>query len=172
MKKLNLIIFILAFMFTPCVFAGEQSHRKLAEELLLTTQIDKQINDVYQRTKAERKEQMKNMGISEAFQDKEMGILSQQISWEAIKDGYISSYVEVFSEKELRGLIDFYKTPLGKRFVEKMPELTSKITQRMRKQVEQFFPQMKELSTQMFNEMNQKSPSPTPSQSMMNKEMK
>ena len=177
MKKMNVAIFILALTIVPCVFADEQSHRKLAEDLLLTMQVDKQVDGAYERMKTVRREQMKNMGASQevmAAQDKMVDMMAKQMSWKELKDDYVSAYAQAFSEEDLRGLINFYKGPLGQKLVGKTPELTSKMMQVSQKKVQQLLPQMKEMSNQMINEIKEKASSKTPSESApaMNMEKK
>ncbi|MGA1197950.1 MAG: DUF2059 domain-containing protein, partial [Candidatus Latescibacterota bacterium] len=43
-----------------------------------------------------------------------------------IKADYIELYAEVFTEDELKGLINFYESPIGKAYIKKQPELTQK----------------------------------------------
>ncbi len=175
MKKMNTIIFVLALVFVPSVFADEQSHRKLAEELLVTMQVDKQVDGVYDRMKATQKEQMKNMGASEEMmssQDKMMAMMAKEMSWANLKDDYISAYAEVFSDEDIRGLIDFYKSPVGQKLIAKTPELTSRMMKISQKRIQTLLPQMKEMSNHLVNEMKQKAADKTPSEPMMNMEKK
>jgi hypothetical protein len=43
-----------------------------------------------------------------------------------LKDDLVSMYVAEFTEQEVRDLVKFYQTPLGKKTADKMPILTSK----------------------------------------------
>ena len=165
MNKASVVTFVFALLFVSCVFAderserSEQSRRKLAEDVLLTMKVDKQVDDAYGRMKTIRNEQMKNMGASEdvmAAQDKMMDVMAQEMSWNHLRDDYISVYAQTFSEEDLKGLADFYKSPLGQKLVDKTPELTTKLMEISQKKVQQLMPQMKEMSNQMMEEIKKK----------------
>ncbi len=58
--------------------------------------------------------------------EKMMDMISQELSWEKLKDQYIALYADVFTEAELKGLLAFYESPIGQKFVNKQPELTKR----------------------------------------------
>jgi uncharacterized protein len=45
------------------------------------------------------------------------------VNWESIKEDTITAYIHAFTEPELKKLTEFYKTPIGKKANEKMPQL-------------------------------------------------
>ena len=45
------------------------------------------------------------------------------MNWESIKEDTITAYIHAFTEPELKKLTEFYKTPIGKKANEKMPQL-------------------------------------------------
>lgn len=45
---------------------------------------------------------------------------------EELKVDIAAIYAEVFTVEELRGVVDFYRSPIGKKLVERMPELMQK----------------------------------------------
>lgn len=50
------------------------------------------------------------------------------MSWEVLRVPTIQIVSQTFTEKELRGIIAFYKTQSGKSYVEKSPQLSSEIS--------------------------------------------
>ena len=48
------------------------------------------------------------------------------MSWDNLKAAYIKAFGESYSPEEIKGLIDFYQTPLGKAFAEKQPQANQK----------------------------------------------
>jgi len=45
------------------------------------------------------------------------------VHWESVKEDTITAYVQECTEPELKKRTEFYKTPLGKKASEKMPQL-------------------------------------------------
>ncbi len=53
-------------------------------------------------------------------------IVEKYMRWENVKQSYISIYSDIYSDEELKALIKFYHTPLGKKVRDNMIELTQK----------------------------------------------
>jgi uncharacterized protein len=86
--------------------------------------------------------------------------LQKHMSWDAIKDDFARIYVEAFSEPELRELIAFYKTPIGRKSIKLMPKLMEQGAQIGAKRVQEHMP---ELQQQIQEHMSKKAKAtPTP----------
>jgi uncharacterized protein len=48
---------------------------------------------------------------------------TKYLNWASVKEDTITAYTQEFTEPELKKLTEFYKTPLGKKANEKMPQL-------------------------------------------------
>lgn len=59
-----------------------------------------------------------------------------------IQEEMVKLYMETFSEKELREIAAFYKTPAGRKAIEILPELTKKGAELGSRQVEAHFPEL------------------------------
>jgi hypothetical protein len=46
--------------------------------------------------------------------------------WEAIEPQLVTLYMETFTEEEVQGLLTFYRTPVGRKSVQALPELFRK----------------------------------------------
>lgn len=56
-------------------------------------------------------------------QEKILQAIEEELSWANLKKDYIQLYSELFSADELKALIEFYRSPAGRAFVAKQPEL-------------------------------------------------
>jgi hypothetical protein len=110
----------IATVVASTALADAKSQRKAAEEMLnamgveaqMTKAIDIQI-EAQAKTAPQLKEPMKK------FFDKHTGYAS-------MKEEIITNYAEAFTEKELKEITAFYKTPVGKKLAGKLPELSGK----------------------------------------------
>src|SRR5438094_2746134 len=50
-------------------------------------------------------------------------VRNTSLNWESVKEDTITAYTQEFTEPELQKLTEFYKTPVGKKASEKMPQL-------------------------------------------------
>ena len=62
----------------------------------------------------------------EPYRDVMLTWIRKYVTYEALEPKLIDIYAESFTEPELRELIAFYKTPVGHKALEKMPELMQK----------------------------------------------
>lgn len=61
--------------------------------------------------------------------------VSQEMSWDKVKDIFEKVYMANFSQEEIDGLIAFYSSPVGEVFAEKQPEITQEIGVRMQERM-------------------------------------
>ncbi|MEN6558533.1 MAG: DUF2059 domain-containing protein [Thermoguttaceae bacterium] len=73
---------------------------------------------------------------------KMVDMISAEMGWDAMKDQYVALYAETFSETELKGLIEFYKSPVGRAFVQKQPELMERSMKLSQQKMMQLMPKI------------------------------
>ena len=116
------------------LWAEETRRQQLAEKLLLIMKVDEQIKVMFEKMKVMGKQQMQSMSKEMnvplpqegPMQDEITDAMAQEMSWDNLKNEFNAVYADVFTEEELQGLIDFYQTPVGQKWIEKMPELMTK----------------------------------------------
>jgi hypothetical protein len=123
-SRFRLVLALAAACAIPSTLsADEKSHRKAAEELLLATNIESQMRTTIDQSiglQIKANPQLAPMrGAFDRF-------FAKYMSWDSLKDDVISMYTGAFTEAELKEITAFYKTPTGKKMVQKMPELMSK----------------------------------------------
>ena len=119
--------------------ADEASHKAAAESLLGLMDMDKLM--------AQSVDQMLQMQVKQnpaiaPYQTQMKAFLSKYMSWASMKDDMVTIYTSEFTEQELKDLTAFYKTPLGKKTVEKMPQLMSKGAELSQKRMQEHLPEL------------------------------
>lgn len=155
MKKSLIIACILTLMVgtVGTVSAGEPAHAQLAEDLLLAMQVDKMLTDTFEQMKAAQREQFMQAEGGEKMielQDMVFAYMSQELNWDKLRPEYVQIYMEAFTEDELAGLVKFYLSPVGKTFVAKTPELTSKSMQIGQKHAMEIYPKIQEMAREFM----------------------
>ena len=106
---------------SPVVVLGDaQSHRKAAENLLLVMEVDKSLPKVVEQVVETQMQQNPQLAAQREVLQR---FLTKYVNWESVKEETITAYTHEFTEPELKKLTEFYKTPLGKKASEKMPQL-------------------------------------------------
>jgi hypothetical protein len=124
--------------------AQNQPRQALAEELLtllkVKENIERSLGAMQQMVNSQLERLMPADASSAAAADmktrlnKVMEMVNQELTWDKMKKDQIALYADTFTEQELKDMIAFYKTPSGKAFIDKQPELLKKsmeITQKL-----------------------------------------
>lgn len=100
-----------------------KSHKDAAESVLQSMNLDKQFESAIDVMLAQR---IKTDPRLDPFKDVMKAFFKKHMSYEALKVDLIKMYADTFTESELKELATFYKSPLGKKMIEKQPALIQK----------------------------------------------
>src|SRR5262249_32093877 len=121
-RLLRFCLITIALGLSPVLALGDtQSHRKAAENLLLVMEVDKNLPKVVEQVVETQVQQNPQLASQREVLQR---FLTKYVNWESVKEDTITAYTQEFTEPELKKLTEFYKTPLGKKASEKMPQLT------------------------------------------------
>lgn len=151
-------ICILILCNTP-VFADEQSHRKLASEFMVLTDVEelmtqtfKSIKDSQAKKTADLQYPGKSPEKDKVFLDRVQKYMDGKLVWNNFKKSYEEVYTAVFSEEELKALVDFYSSPVGKKIQKNGLELRRKLLQSTQMQLKDFGLQLKKIEKDFLDE--------------------
>jgi hypothetical protein len=157
LKKFALIL-CLVFVCSPA-YSGVKEHRALAEELIKITEGDMvmekmkaQVTMIFQQITAQMNIQEADKPKLEKYSKRFDTILKEDMAWGKVKDQYLDLYTSVFTEEETKGLVDFYKSDLGKKVTAKMPELMQQSMTVARTYMQGVVPKLEELTEEMRKE--------------------
>ncbi|MDD5772813.1 MAG: DUF2059 domain-containing protein [bacterium] len=137
MKKViaGLILAVL-LSFNQNLMASEETHRKTTEELIKVLKVEEMENQGFEQLKQMFMDQTDQMLMSlqddakiNAAKEKYIGILNKELTWTNLKSKYMELYMELFTEEEMKGIMAFYKSPAGQKFMEKTPDLMDRSMQ-------------------------------------------
>lgn len=149
MKKMVVFFLVLLFALPVIASADDANRRALAEQFLTVNKVKDQIDLMYKKIEEIIFAQLEAAEIPEereknlkAMQKIALDLLFEGLSWESLKEEYIQLYAETFTEEELQGIIEFSKSPLGKKMAEKSPILMQKSMEIGRQHAQQVMPQV------------------------------
>lgn len=120
MRRYSCLITV-ALLCYPYVALGDtHSHRKAAETLLIAMEVDKSLPQITAQVVETQLQQNPQLGPQREVLQR---FLSKYLNWERVKEDTITAYTQEFTEPELKKLTEFYKTPVGKKANEKLPQL-------------------------------------------------
>ena len=118
---LGYCLITIALGLSPVVALGDaQSHRKAAENLLLVMEVEKSLPKIADQVVETQVQQNPQLAPQRDVLQK---FLTKYLNWASVREDTITAYTQEFTEPELKKLTEFYKTPVGKKASEKMPQL-------------------------------------------------
>ncbi|UYZ63434.1 DUF2059 domain-containing protein [Hymenobacter weizhouensis] len=95
-------------------------HRKAAEDLLQASNAEKNMAESIDRILTMQTTQ--NPALK-TVEPEMRAYLNKYMGWSVMKEDLVQLYAREFTEKELKELTKFYQTPVGRKTMEKMPQL-------------------------------------------------
>ena len=147
------------------VLADAKSHAADAERFLLLARADKlavpvyaQVQQMFAQRFAESNAPQSEKAVLETYQAQANAALEQAVGWDKLKPDMVKLYTSNFNEQEMKDLIRFYESPLGKKVLEKMPTLTAQSAQLTQGELEAAVPKVNQLLAEMTTKLTPKKP--------------
>src|ERR1700723_84566 len=126
MKIPSKLLLLAALMFSISIQAAPPSDESI-NQLLKLAKSEKMIDSVFAQMDGMMKANMKQLtmgkqlsadeqAIMDRQQTRMIGIIKDELSWDKMKDMFVQTYRQTFSQEEIDGLIAFYKSPTGQAF--------------------------------------------------------
>lgn len=142
----------------------------LAEELMAIFQVEKNMDTALAQVAKMQERMLDSQNFSpeaKARQQEMMTAVNAEtkslMSWEKVKPMFIAIYAETFTPEELQGMITFFKTPIGRKWIAKQPQLQMATMQKMQSLLADIQPKIQEIVKRTFS-TPQPSPQPSPAQ--------
>ena len=147
------IITIIAIGLVGVSSTFADNSKKLAEEFLTILDTQNVTNQMIMQIKGMQKQQFSQMKLTEPqqqeadkFIEDSSKFMLTEMNWDSMKDAYITVYTEAFTEKELGELLEFYRSPIGKKFVEQQPAIVQKSMEIGQKKMLEILPKLQEMT--------------------------
>lgn len=132
-------------------------HRALLDEYFTLTEMAKVTDDSLSESLEMQRRHMSRARIPEdrkaqmeAFQTKITELIREELGWEKLKEEITAIYAKAYTEEELKGLIEFYKTPLGKKLVEQQHALLEQTRKLAEERVIAIQPRINAMAAEML----------------------
>ncbi|MDQ2484007.1 DUF2059 domain-containing protein [Pseudomonas putida] len=143
------------------VFAATASHNAAAEKFLTLANADKlgtpvymQVQQMFAQRFAQTKAPAAKQPVLASYQAKANAALDSAIGWNKLKPKMVDLYTQTFTEQELKDLVKFYESPLGKKVLREMPKVTQQSAQLTQQSLEPAVPVVNKLLEDMTKELD------------------
>lgn len=141
---------------TRPAIADAATHRAAAERYLEVTQVPARLDSFMVRV---REKQLAAVGKwyvptdtrepAKVYVGKASKLFTDELSWSRLKDEFIRAYVSVYTEQDLLGLVEFYESPLGQKYLAKRPQLVSNGLEITERHLKTLLPKLEMLSEEL-----------------------
>jgi uncharacterized protein len=149
----TLAVLCLSCALVPAAFADEATKNAKIEELLKLTNADRMVSQMFDQMKSIEMNQLNSMNIApdqralvQQTQEQILQLLQNALSWDKLKPALVKVYTETFTEEEIDGILNFYKTPAGQALLQKMPTLIQRSMQTGQQMVADVLPQIQKMT--------------------------
>jgi hypothetical protein len=137
---------------TPFIHAQDDAKRTAAAEELIkamhaTDLVDLQKSGIKKNILSRLPKNLPP-DVAKQIQDKiDSGLddILKDYNWDSVKTEFIHLYSQTFTESELKQLTEFYKSPIGQKYIEKRSEVEGGALAIMQKHVEEYAPKIGQL---------------------------
>jgi uncharacterized protein len=161
MRLAPLLLAITLFVPPAALAAGEPDARQAADELVTLTNVEGMLALVRAQTGRTIAARIDALSLSpsqreaaDRLEKNVQNLLADKLSFTKMKESYVNAYTSAFTAEELQGLAAFYKTPLGRAYVKKLPELTSRMMDIAQTRVAQLEPEIRKMTDEFAAELN------------------
>lgn len=124
------MIVLAGFFSANCVAQETNSQKKaLAEELISLMRLDRSMAVIVEERL--KMEESAEPALSQEQKAAKRRQVEKVYNLDALKPIWVETYTEIFNEEQLRGMIAFFKGPIGQRWIETQPEVQMKTMQKM-----------------------------------------
>ena len=156
------IMFTLFLIMLPVLsFAGDKEN--LAEEIMKLTNMQKMMDQTKVQIQQMQIRVMQQLEVSEKdkkgaaeFQNKINEMIFNELTWDNIKSEYIKLFVDVYTIDELKGLVQFYKSPAGQSLIKKQPIIMQKSMMISQSKIQKLIPKLKKMTDEFSESIKEK----------------
>ena len=142
-------------------FAGDKEN--LAEEIMKLTNMQKMMDQTKVQIQQMQIRVMQQLEVSEKdkkgaaeFQNKINEMIFNELTWDNIKSEYIKLFVDVYTIDELKGLVQFYKSPAGQSLIKKQPIIMQKSMMISQSKIQKLIPKLKKMTDEFSESIKEK----------------
>ena len=146
------LILLLTIALSPVAIADQSSHDAAAKRLIVASRSADLMDTMYDAMSAQIPSMFEQMGIGEDLQpimdrhmDRVFKAMREEMSWEKMEPMVVRLYVQHYSEEELNELSRFYESPVGQKFLDKMPEVMGASMEMAQEMMAGFYARLPEL---------------------------
>ena len=130
---------------------ADAAQRGLAKDLLAAMNVQKSMEQTLATVKQMQMSQLQQMGLGKGSEQEQatmrqiMDLIANELGWTKLEGDLVAIYAETYTAEELKGLLAFYQSPLGRKSVAKEPELMRRTMEVVQGRMQTLMPKIRAL---------------------------
>jgi len=164
MINLRYVILLAYLAMCPAIAAEAPASEASVRELLSITQSQKLVDGTMGQVDAMMQRSMKQalagqtltadqQRIMDNMRTKMIALFREDMKWETLEPMFIDIYKQSFTQKEVDGMLDFYKSEPGQAVIAKMPLVMQNTMQAMQGRMAVMLPKLQQLQQDAIAEL-------------------
>ncbi|HEU0186301.1 MAG TPA: DUF2059 domain-containing protein [Gallionellaceae bacterium] len=164
MIRILMAVLFALLTFSPAFAVDQPASEASIRELMTITdskklvegtmgQVDAMMQASMQQALAGQPVTPEQQKILDQMRTKMLALLKEQLSWDSLEPMMMDIYQKTFTEQEVQGMVDFYKTDAGKAVIAKMPLVMQHTMQAMQQRMGQMMPKMQQLQQETLAQL-------------------
>jgi uncharacterized protein len=91
--------------------------------------------------------------IMDEMRSKMLALVQNELTWDRIEPVIVDVYQQTFTQKEVNGMLLFYRSEVGKAMVAKMPQVLTASSEAMRSRMSALVPKLEELQRNTIHKL-------------------
>jgi len=158
--KIKIFIICLILLIPFAAFGDDKV--KLAKEIMELTNVNQTMKQFEMQMQQMQKQIMSQINIPEnkkakahEFQNKLNKKIFEIISYDKMEKEYLELYTSVYTTEELKGIVKFYKSPVGKSMLQKQPIIIKKIMEISQNKMKILMPELQSMVKEFEQKMKE-----------------
>ena len=164
MINLRYVILLAYFALCPAIAAEPPASEASVRELLTITQSQKLVDGTMGQVDAMMQRSMEQalagqalsadqQKIMDNMRTKMIALFRENMKWETLEPMFVDIYKQSFTQKEVDGMLDFYKSEPGQAVIAKMPLVMQNTMQAMQGRMAVMLPKLQQLQQDAIAEL-------------------
>ena len=120
---------------------------------MMKTMMTSQVQQMQKQLPAAAARGPQAKAIHERMMARTMDLVTEELAWERMRESYIEVYAETLTAEEMEGLIVFFRSPVGRSYVQKQPELMQRAAAVTQKATAGMVPKIMALQAEVMKEV-------------------
>ena len=140
--------------------ADPARHREQAESYLRATNMAARLELLIEQVRAKQIEALgkwyvpeDTRGPARTYVERAISLVAEELSWASLEHELVEAHMSAYTEVELRGLVAFYESPLGRTYLEKRARLVSTALEITERRLANLLPKLDELARELAREL-------------------